>query len=85
MEKRQTVSAGVIALIASAHKEIPEGSYTFMGDIFQMDVAAQIACRLGIKVSYAEGYSYVSSKEEYDRVVKYIIENHESGYSHYLS
>lgn len=83
MEEHKRVSAGVIALIASAHKKLPEGSYIFKGDICQMDVAAQVATRLGIEVGYAVGYSYVKTKEDYDSVVKYITEHHEPGYWHY--
>ena len=83
MKRRTEVSAGVIAEIASAHQKLPKGSYTFKGDLSQMDVAAQIACQLGIEVGYAEGYTYVKSKEDYDKVVDYIVEHHEQGYWHY--
>lgn len=84
MEKHQPVSAGVIVLIASTQKKIPEGSYTFRGDLTQIDVASQITCKLGFEVGYVVGCTYVNFKEDYDTTVEYITKNHEHRYRHYL-
>ena len=85
MEKcKMEISTGVAALLANAHKTMPSGKrYYFEGDLCQMAEAARVAERLGIKTGINGGLPYVSTKEEYDRVVKYIVDNHIEGYWHY--
>ena len=85
MEKcKMEISTGVAALLANAHKTVPSGKkYYFEGDLCQMAKAASIAEQLGIRTGINGGLPFVSTKEEYDRVVKCIVDNHIEGYWHY--
>ena len=85
MEKcKMEISTGVAALLANAHQIVPLGKkYYFEGDLCQMSQAAKAASILGIEVEINGGLPFVSTKEEYDKVVKYIVDNHIEGYWHY--
>lgn len=85
MEKGEMeFSTGVAALLANAHAPEPsEEFYTFEGDLDQMAKAAGVARKLGFEVGVVGGLPYVISKEEYDAVVKYIVDNQIEGYWHY--
>ena len=79
-----TMGAGVGALLANAHTPIPKGEkYFFQGDLCQMAEAASVAQKLGIAVDVGGGLTYVMSKEDYDTVIKYIVDHHIEGYWHY--
>lgn len=79
-----TLSPGVAALLLNAHTPMPRGEkYFFKGDLCQMAEAANVARRLGIEVGVGGGLTYVSSKEDYDKVVKYIVDNKVEGHWHY--
>ncbi len=81
---KMEISTGVAALLANAHTPIPsEDFYLFEGDLCQMSKAAQVARQLGFEVGVAGGLPYVSSKEEFNKVVQYIIDNRIEGYWHY--
>ena len=84
--RRQKIEelVGITALISNAHTQVPSGKfYTFEGDLCQMAKAASVARELGIKVGYAGGLPYVEFKEDYDKVVQYIIVHRVEGYWHY--
>lgn len=85
MEKGEIkISAGVAALIANAHQKVPSGKkYYFEGDLDQMSKAASVAGRLGIQTGINGGLPFVQSKDDYDKVVKYIVDNQIEGYWHY--
>jgi len=85
MEKcKMEISSGVAALLANAHKTVPSGKkYYFEGDLCQMAKAASVAEQLGIETGINGGLPFVSTKEDYDRVVKYIVDNRIEGYWHY--
>ena len=85
MEKcKIQISSGVAALIANAHQTVPSGEeYYFEGDLCQMVRAAKVAASLGFEVRINGGLPYVQSKEEYDKVVEYIVDNQIEGYWHY--
>ena len=81
---KMKISGGVAALLANAHESMPKGEhYFFEGDLCQMAKAAEVARNLGIETGIGGGLPYVSSKEEYDKVVKYIVDNQIEGYWHY--
>lgn len=81
---KMTISAGVADLIANAHAPMPSGGYyTFEGDLCQMSAAATVARGLGISVGVGGGLPYVQSKEDYDKVVQYIVDNRVEGHWHY--
>lgn len=78
------ISVGVAALLANSHAPAPSGTYyTFEGDLCQMARAADVARKLGYEVGVTGGLPYVCSKEEYDKVVRYIVANKIEGYWHY--
>ena len=85
MEKgKMEILGGVAALLANAHTPPPTGEfYTFDGDLCQMAKAAEVAQNLGIKIGVVGGIPYVESKDEYDKVVKYIVDNQVEGYWNY--
>ena len=85
MEKGKIqISSGVAALLANAHKTVPSGKkYYFEGDLCQMSEATKVAGILGIEVGINGGLPFVQSKEDYDKVVKYIVDNQIEGYWHY--
>ena len=85
MEKcKMEISAGVAALLANAHKtSASEKYYYFEGDLCQMAKAASLAEQLGIKTGINGGLPFVSTKEDYDKVVNYIVINKVEGYWHY--
>lgn len=81
---KMKISEGVAALLANAHQPMPEGKrYFFEGDLCQMAKAAEVAQKLGIKNGVGGGLPYVTSKEDYNKVVKYIVDNQIEGYWHY--
>ena len=78
------ISAGVAALLANAHQTVSPGKkYYFEGDLNQMSKAADVAAKLGISVGINGGLPFVQSKEDYDEVVEYIVDNQIEGYWHY--
>jgi len=78
------ISEGVAALLANAHQPVPKGEcYFFEGDLCQIAKAAKVAQELGIETGISGGLPYVSSKEEYDKVVQYIVGHKIEGYWHY--
>ena len=85
MEKcKMEISTGVAALLANAHQTVPSGKkYYFEGDLCQMSKAASVAGMLGVKTGINGGLPFVSTKEEYDKVVAYIVLNKIEGYWHY--
>lgn len=81
---KMEISTGVAALLANAHAPMPsKESYFFEGDLCQMAKAAEVARNLGFEVGVAGGLPYVSSKDEFDKVVQYLIDNRIEGYWHY--
>lgn len=81
---KMEISAGVAALLANAHAPMSsKESYFFEGNLCQMAKAAQTARQLGIEVGVAGGLPYVVSKEDFNKVVQYIIDNQIEGYWHY--
>ena len=71
-------------LFANVQTKSPEGEFfTFEGDLNQMLTAANTAIKLGIKPGIAGGLPYVRSREDFDRVIEYIVDNHIEGYWHY--
>lgn len=79
-----TMGVGAMSLLANAHTPIPKGEkYFFQGDLCQMAEAANVARKLGFEVGVGGGLTYVLSKEDYDTVIKYIIDYHVEGYWHY--
>lgn len=75
-----TITVGVATLLANAKEKIPSGVYTFEGDMNQMAIALDEAQKLGLSAGAAGGYSYVYTKEDYDKVVKHLIDNEIEGY-----
>ena len=57
----------------------------FEGDLNQMRVAREVARMLGVVTQIDGGLSYVETKEEYDTVVKHIIDNRIEGWWNYVS
>ena len=57
----------------------------FEGDLNQMRVAREVARMLWVVTQIDGGLSYVETKEEYDTVVKYIIDNRIEGWWNYVS
>ena len=81
---KMEISTGVAALLANAHTPmLSEELYFFEGDLCQMAKAAQVARQLGFEVGVAGGWPYVTSEAEYNKVVRYIIDNRIEGYWHY--
>lgn len=81
---KMKISEGVAALLANAQQPMPNGEcYFFEGDLCQMATAVGIARYLGIGTGIAGGLPYVKSKEEYNKVVKYIVDHKIEGYWHY--
>ena len=82
--RTRTITQGVMDSLSNAHTPAPpEDFYTFEGDLCQMFKAANVARNLGIEVGYVGGLPYVQSKQEFDRVVQYIVEHKVEGYWHY--
>ena len=78
------ISPGVAVLLANAHQTVPSGKkYYFEGDLNQMSKAFTTASKLGCEVGIDGGFPFVKSKEDYDRVVNYIVDNKIEGYWHY--
>ncbi len=75
----------IITLLSNAHTPPPEGKvYYFEGDLNQMMKAAEIAAEtFGIEVDFAGGQPYVKTKEDFDKVVQYMILNKIEGYWNY--
>lgn len=80
MSTNITITVGVTTLIANAKKKIPEGAYTFKGDMCQMATALSVAEDLGLSAGTAGGYSYVYNKEDFDKVVEYLKDNQINGF-----
>lgn len=81
---KMEVSAGVLALLLNTQKPISEGEkYFFEGDLCQRSEAMNVALKLDIEVGIGGGLPYVHSKEDFDKVVEYIIDHHVEGYWHY--
>ena len=81
---RMEIPEGVLDLVSAPDTpKPPDNFYTFEGDLCQMLAAAKVARDLGFKVGVVGGYPYVLLKEEYDKVVQYIIDNQIEGYWHY--
>jgi len=86
MEKgKMEILGGVATLLANAHTppSTTKALYTFDGDLCQMAKAAEVARKLGIKTGVTGGIPYVVSEKDFDRVVKYIVDNQIEGYWHY--
>ena len=82
--RTMTITHGVADALSNAHTPAPSAEfYTFEGDLCQICEAANVAMRLGMEVGYAGGLPYVKSKEDYDKVVQYIIEHKIEGYWNY--
>ena len=84
MYNSMKISPGVAALLAKAHQTVPSvKKYFFEGDLSQMSKAFNVAIKLGCKAEIDGGLPFVKSKEDYDRVVNYIVDNKIEGYWHY--
>lgn len=57
----------------------------FEGDLNQMRVAREVARMLEVVPQIDGGLSYVETKEDYDTVVNYIIDNRIEGWWNYVS
>ncbi len=62
-----------------------EEKYFFEGDLNQMRIARKIADKKDMITGIDGGLSYVTTKEDYDAVVKYIIDNRIEGWWNYVS
>lgn len=81
---KMEISLGVCDLLTTPDTpDTPEDIFVFEGDLCQMLDAANVARKLGIETGVIGGMPYVRLKEEYDKVVKYIVDNKISGYWHY--
>lgn len=61
-----------------------EEKYFFEGDLNQMRIARNIADKKDMITGIDGGLFYVTTKEDYDAVVKYIIDNRVEGWWHYV-
>lgn len=61
-----------------------EEKYFFEGDLNQMRIARKIADKNDMITGIDGGLSYVTTKEDYDAVVKYIIDNRVEGWWNYV-
>lgn len=81
---KMEIPTGVAALLANAHTPMRSKEfYFFEGNLCQIAKTAEVARNLGFEVGVAGGLPYVSSKEEFNKVVQYIIDNRIEGYWHY--
>ena len=62
-----------------------EEKYFFEGDLNQMRIARKIADKNDMIMGIDGGLSYVTTKKDYDAVVKYIIDNRIEGWWNYVS
>ena len=73
---KMEISLGVCDLLTTPDTPNPPE------DFFLFD-AANVARKLGIETGTIGGRPYVRLKEEYDKVVQYIVDNKIAGYWHY--
>lgn len=59
--------------------------FYFTGDLNQLGIALTATITLGIDVTINGGIPFVKSKEEFDKVKKYLIEQKLDGWHHYVS
>ena len=87
MVVEMTVSEGVVGLLANAQSKSPfEGErYFFEGDLCQMSIAQSVAAALGIRTGIEGCRPYVTSKEDFEEVTKYLISHQKEGWHHYVS
>lgn len=81
---KMEISLGVCDLLTTPDTpNPPEDFFLFEGDLCQMLDAANVARKLGIETGTIGGRPYVRLKEEYAKVVQYIVDNKIAGYWHY--
>lgn len=73
---------GIMELLANANSssDYKGKKFYFEGDLNQMSIAKGIASNLGISTGINGGLPFVKSKEDFDRVVKYLIDHKIEGY-----
>ena len=81
---KMVMSKGVKDLLSKAHAPVPNRKYyIFEGDMQQMAKAVEAAQILGIKTGVVGGIPCVWSKDDFDKVVQFIVVNRVEGYWHY--
>lgn len=82
-----TVSNGVLGLLSNAgNVSSYEGKkFTFKGDLCQMSSAAGVASKLGLKTGYDDVYPFVTSEEDFNKVIQHMISNRIDGWHHYVT
>lgn len=82
-----SVDSGVLGLLANANKQssFTGKKYYFRGDLCQMSKAMKTAQNLGMETGMNGGLPFVTSKEDFETVTQYIIENRIEGWWHYVS
>lgn len=82
-----TISNGVLGLLSNAGKvSAYEGKkFNFKGDLCQMSAAADVASKLGLKFGYDDVYPFVTSEEDFNKVIQHIISNRIDGWHHYVT
>ncbi len=82
-----TISSGVLGLLSHAGNvsSYEEKKFKFKGDLCQMSAAAGAASKLGIKFGYDDVYPFVTSEEDFSKVIQYIISERIEGWHHYVT
>jgi hypothetical protein len=82
-----TINTDVCGLLSHAGKvsSYKGEMFTFKGDLCQMSAAASVASQLGLKLHYKDVYPFVTSKEDFDKVVQHLISNKIDGWHHYVT
>lgn len=82
-----SVDNGVLDLLANANKRTSfvREKYYFRGDLCQKSKAMKIAENLGIETGINGGLPFVTSRDDFNTVTQYIIDNRIEGWWHYVS
>ena len=87
MNQNIKISSGVVGLLANAKStsSFRGERYYFDGDLCQMSAAQIVADSLGIQTGIEGGCPFVMSKEDFDSVKQYLINNRIDGWWHYVT
>ena len=65
--------------------DLKKERYFFKGDLCQLVIANEIANSFGFRTNIIGGIPYLTSKDEYEEVINYIIKNKEEGWLNYVT
>lgn len=87
MEMRFKMTSGVGYLLSNAKNSSNYNGvrYSFKGDLNQMSIAAAVASIFEIDVIIDGGIPFVKSKDDFDKVVKHLIDQKLEGWHNYVT